>query len=63
MATIQVPPLIEILAEIPDARQEQGKRHALAGMLALACEATLCGYETVKAIADWGPNYGDSSPS
>ena len=35
MAAIEVPPLIEILATIPDKRESQGKRHALAGMLAL----------------------------
>src|SRR3970282_329994 len=59
MTTVQVPPLVEILAAIPDARQEQGRRHSLAGMLALACVATLCGYASVKAIAEWGRNYGD----
>jgi len=59
MTTVQVPPLVEILAAIPDPRQEQGRRHSLAGMLALACVATLCGYASVKAIAEWGRNYGD----
>lgn len=59
MAAVTVPPLIEILAEIPDKRQRQGKRHSLAGMLALGCVATLCGYKNPNAIAEWGRNYGD----
>ena len=59
MATIEVPPLIEILAEIPDPRQSQGRRHSLASMLALACVATLCGYQRLMAIAEWGQNYGE----
>jgi predicted transposase YbfD/YdcC len=57
--TAQVPPLIEILAEIPDVRQRQGKRHPLAGMMALGVTATVCGYETIGAIAEWGRNYGE----
>ena len=59
MAAVTVPPLIEILAEIPDKRESQGKRHSLAGMLALGCVATLCGYKNPNAIAEWGRNYGD----
>jgi hypothetical protein len=59
MAAVEVPPLIEILAEIPDKRESQGKRHALAGILALGCVATLCGYDNPNAIAEWGRNYGE----
>jgi predicted transposase YbfD/YdcC len=58
--TTQVPPLVEILADIPDPRQPSGKRYPLAAMLTLACVAVLCGYRSIKAIAEWGPNYGEA---
>ena len=57
--TTQVPPLVEILAEIPDPRQNSGKRYPLAAMLTLVCVATLCGYKSILAIAEWGTNYGE----
>jgi hypothetical protein len=50
-------PLVEILAEIPDFRKSKGKRHQLSAILALACSAMMCGYQSYGAIAEWGRNY------
>lgn len=49
----QCRPLIEVLAELPDCRQAQGKRHPLTAILALVGVATLCGYRSDSAIAQW----------
>lgn len=53
-----VKPLIEVLAEVPDFRRAEGKRHSLPAILALVCAATLCGYRSYGAMAEWGQHYG-----
>ena len=50
-------PLLEVLRQIPDPRKRRGVRHPMAALLAVACAASLCGYRSYSAIAEWGRNY------
>jgi len=53
------PALIEVLATVPDYRRPQGTRHPLRAILGLAVAATLCGYRSYAAMAQWGRLYGE----
>ncbi len=58
MSEMTCRPLIAVLAEVPDFRKSQGRRYSLASILALACAATLCGYKSYGAMAEWSQHYG-----
>ncbi len=53
-----IPSLFDELKKVPDARDDQGKRHPLAAMLGLACVAILMNYQNPAAISEWVHNYG-----
>jgi DDE_Tnp_1-associated len=55
----QARPLLEVLAEIPAFRSNQGKRHPLVAIRALACSAMRCGDRSYTAIAEGGRQYGE----
>ncbi len=51
--TGHMPGLAEFLAAVPDHRRAQGRRHALASILGLACAAVAAGARSLVAIAEW----------
>jgi predicted transposase YbfD/YdcC len=56
-------PLLDVIATIPDVRARRGKRHPLAGVLALACVATLCGARSYGVVAEWGHTAREVDPA
>jgi hypothetical protein len=47
------PSLLTCLAQVPDPRRDQGRRHPLAFVLSLAACAVLAGAKSLAAIAEW----------
>src|SRR3954452_9350671 len=50
--------LAAALAAVPDARRRRGRRHELAGVLAIAACAGLTGARSYVAITDWAAAQG-----
>jgi hypothetical protein len=50
--------LSDFFKTIPDPRREQGRRHRLATILAIAAGAVLCGMRGYQAISDWAESLG-----
>ena len=53
LAVGECPGLLERLAMIPDPRDRRGRRHPLAGVLAVSAAAVAAGARSVAAIAEW----------
>ena len=54
--------LLDILAEVPDFRNNRGKRHPLSAILGLSVIAMMCGCRSYAAIAEWGRTYHADLP-
>ena len=54
-------PLREALDSVPDFRSNQGRRHSLGAILALATCAMPCGARCLYAIAQWGRDQGGAT--
>ena len=54
----EIRPLMEVLNEVPDPRTLRGRRYSLVSILSLVCLATLCGYKSYGAMAQWVEDYG-----
>ena len=52
---------LDILAKVPDFRNNRGKRHPLSAILGLAVIAMMCGCRSYAAIAEWGRTYHSDS--
>jgi predicted transposase YbfD/YdcC len=59
MPAARCPLLLDLLAQVPDPRKKRGRRHALAGLLAVGIAAVIAGSRSFAAIGQWA---GDAGP-
>src|SRR5579863_2302526 len=50
--------LLELLTQVPDPRKRRGRRHALAGLLAVGIAAVIAGSRSFAAIGQWAADAG-----
>ena len=50
--------LLDLLAQIPDPRKRRGRRHRLAGLLAVGIAAVIAGSRSFAAIGQWAADAG-----
>jgi predicted transposase YbfD/YdcC len=50
--------LLDLLAQVPDPRKRRGRRHALAGLLAVGITAVIAGSRSFAAIGQWAADAG-----
>jgi hypothetical protein len=50
--------LLDLLAQVPDPRKRRGRRHALAGLLAVGIAAVIAGSKSFAAIGQWAADAG-----
>ena len=50
--------LLVLLAQVPDPRKRRGRRHSLAGLLAVGIAAVIAGSRSFAAIGQWAADAG-----
>ena len=50
--------LLELLTQVPDPRRRRGRRHPLAGLLAVGIAAVIAGSRSFAAIGQWAADVG-----
>ena len=50
--------LLDLLSQVPDPRMRRGRRHALAGLLAVGVAAVIAGSRSFAAIGQWAADAG-----
>jgi DDE_Tnp_1-associated len=50
--------LLDFLAQVPDPRKRRGRRHVLAGLLAVGIAAVIAGSRSFAAIGQWAADAG-----
>jgi predicted transposase YbfD/YdcC len=50
--------LLDLLGQVPDPRKKRGRRHALAGLLAVGVAAVVAGSRSFAAIGQWAADAG-----
>jgi predicted transposase YbfD/YdcC len=50
--------LLDLLAQVPDPRKKRGRRHPLAGLLAVGVAAVIAGSKSFAAIGQWAADAG-----
>jgi predicted transposase YbfD/YdcC len=50
--------LLDLLAQVPDPRKRRGRRHSLAGLLAVGIAAVIAGSRSFSAIGQWAADAG-----
>src|SRR6266700_5072765 len=50
--------LLDLLAQVPDPRKRRGRRHSLAGLLAVGTAAVIAGSRSFAALGQWAADAG-----
>ena len=50
--------LLDLLSQVPDPRKRRGRRHQLAGLLAVGAAAVIAGSRSFAAIGRWAADAG-----